>query len=114
MWRRGRESNPRIAVLQTATLPLGYPAIARGAKLSSAAKRCQRRQKWGDGVIECWSNEKRDTPKSSLHYSSAPLQEYFNAMTNPHIVTARRNQATSSLASLAKFAAVCIPRTVPS
>jgi hypothetical protein len=27
--RRGRESNPRIAVLQTATLPLGYPAIAR-------------------------------------------------------------------------------------
>src|SRR6266850_7938068 len=25
-WRRGRESNPRIAVLQTATLPLGYPA----------------------------------------------------------------------------------------
>ncbi len=24
--RRGRESNPRIAVLQTATLPLGYPA----------------------------------------------------------------------------------------
>jgi hypothetical protein len=26
--RRGRESNPRIAVLQTATLPLGYPAIA--------------------------------------------------------------------------------------
>ena len=26
--RRGRESNPRIAVLQTATLPLGYPAIS--------------------------------------------------------------------------------------
>ena len=26
MRRRGRESNPRIAVLQTATLPLGYPA----------------------------------------------------------------------------------------
>src|SRR4051794_3473172 len=24
--RRGRESNPRIAVLQTAALPLGYPA----------------------------------------------------------------------------------------
>src|SRR5438034_3345347 len=88
MWRRGRESNPRIAVLQTATLPLGYPAIARGAKLSSAAKRCQRRQKWGDGVTECWSNEKRDTPKSSLHYSSTPLQEYFNAVRNPHIVTA--------------------------
>src|SRR5438094_6616342 len=40
--RRGRESNPRIAVLQTATLPLGYPAIARGARLSSAAKRRQR------------------------------------------------------------------------
>jgi hypothetical protein len=27
--RRGRESNPRIAVLQTATLPLGYPAVVR-------------------------------------------------------------------------------------
>ena len=26
--RRGRESNPRIAVLQTAALPLGYPAAA--------------------------------------------------------------------------------------
>ena len=25
--RRGRESNPRIAVLQTAALPLGYPAV---------------------------------------------------------------------------------------
>jgi hypothetical protein len=27
--RRGRESNPRIAVLQTAALPLGYPADLR-------------------------------------------------------------------------------------
>jgi hypothetical protein len=27
--RRGRESNPRIAVLQTATLPLGYPAATQ-------------------------------------------------------------------------------------
>ena len=26
--RRGRESNPRIAVLQTAALPLGYPAVS--------------------------------------------------------------------------------------
>jgi hypothetical protein len=26
MWRRGRESNPRIEVLQTSALPLGYPA----------------------------------------------------------------------------------------
>jgi hypothetical protein len=25
-WRRGRESNPRIGVLQTPALPLGYPA----------------------------------------------------------------------------------------
>jgi hypothetical protein len=25
--RRGRESNPRIEVLQTPTLPLGYPAL---------------------------------------------------------------------------------------
>jgi hypothetical protein len=34
--RRGRESNPRIAVLQTATLPLGYPAILRKRKVSGA------------------------------------------------------------------------------
>ena len=44
--RRGRESNPRIAVLQTATLPLGYPAgCVRnernvGAHRVNAAKRC--------------------------------------------------------------------------
>jgi hypothetical protein len=34
--RRGRESNPRIAVLQTATLPLGYPAI--GARTDRNAR----------------------------------------------------------------------------
>ena len=28
-WRRGRESNPRIEVLQTSALPLGYPAGVR-------------------------------------------------------------------------------------
>src|SRR5438128_9119648 len=32
--RRGRESNPRIAVLQTATLPLGYPADFRERTIS--------------------------------------------------------------------------------
>jgi hypothetical protein len=32
--RRGRESNPRIAVLQTATLPLGYPAELRERTIS--------------------------------------------------------------------------------
>src|SRR5436190_10459382 len=40
--RRGRESNPRIAVLQTATLPLGYPAAFQQAELSSARADCQR------------------------------------------------------------------------
>jgi hypothetical protein len=36
--RRGRESNPRIAVLQTATLPLGYPAsCARADNIVVAA-----------------------------------------------------------------------------
>src|SRR6266496_3829464 len=45
LWRRGRESNPRIAVLQTATLPLGYPAICArnernvGAQRVNASKR---------------------------------------------------------------------------
>src|ERR1700739_3897557 len=32
--RRGRESNPRIEVLQTSALPLGYPA---GERISSIA-----------------------------------------------------------------------------
>src|SRR5207244_11159184 len=66
--RRGRESNPRIAVLQTATLPLGYPAIARGARLSSAAKRCQRAAE-----MECWSNERGplgDHSNYSIHSTS--------------------------------------------
>ena len=35
--RRGRESNPRIAVLQTATLPLGYPADMRAHNIVVAA-----------------------------------------------------------------------------
>src|ERR1043166_7103648 len=35
--RRGRESNPRIAVLQTATFPLGYPADLRERTISLAA-----------------------------------------------------------------------------
>jgi hypothetical protein len=34
--RRGRESNPRIAVLQTATLPLGYPADSEKRQTISA------------------------------------------------------------------------------
>ena len=42
-WRRGRESNPRIEVLQTPTLPLGYPAaISRERGDRSAAWSCQR------------------------------------------------------------------------
>src|SRR5262245_27821640 len=36
--RRGRESNPRIAVLQTATLPLGYPAIFHSETVVSPLK----------------------------------------------------------------------------
>jgi hypothetical protein len=52
--RRGRESNPRIAVLQTATLPLGYPAGRTGRKLSRfklAVSMCGRCL-WSDGVVE--------------------------------------------------------------
>jgi hypothetical protein len=39
LWRRGRESNPRIAVLQTATLPLGYPAICARNERNVGARR---------------------------------------------------------------------------
>ncbi len=38
--RRGRESNPRIEVLQTSALPLGYPAECE-SELSFGIKRCQ-------------------------------------------------------------------------
>ena len=40
--RRGRESNPRIEVLQTPTLPLGYPALEPRTESMSGASRCQR------------------------------------------------------------------------
>jgi hypothetical protein len=43
--RRGRESNPRIAVLQTATLPLGYPAVLRDPNYPDPMHRCQRKQR---------------------------------------------------------------------
>ena len=33
--RRGRESNPRIEVLQTPTLPLGYPAASANGRLGA-------------------------------------------------------------------------------
>ena len=46
-WRRGRESNPRIEVLQTPTLPLGYPAMPR-EQLSNVERECQRSRGGGD------------------------------------------------------------------
>ncbi len=42
--RRGRESNPRIAVLQTATLPLGYPAIIRQSEQYRYCGACIKRR----------------------------------------------------------------------
>jgi hypothetical protein len=36
IWRRGRESNPRIEVLQTPTLPLGYPAALANGRVGAA------------------------------------------------------------------------------
>jgi hypothetical protein len=39
--RRGRESNPLIAVLQTAAFPLGYPALWTRTQTMSGASRCQ-------------------------------------------------------------------------
>src|ERR1041385_4577605 len=40
--RRGRESNPRIEVLQTPTLPLGSPAIFGERETRSVRSFCQR------------------------------------------------------------------------
>jgi hypothetical protein len=53
--RRGRESNPRIAVLQTATLPLGYPADGvrneRNARHYSVSM-YHGMEQWSNGVME--------------------------------------------------------------
>ena len=42
-WRRRRESNPRMTVLQTIALPLGYSAIrmARGRVSKADGRVCQ-------------------------------------------------------------------------
>ena len=52
-WRRGRESNPRIEVLQTPTLPLGYPAIDGEPETRSGQSPCQcgGTSTWSDGPI---------------------------------------------------------------
>jgi hypothetical protein len=42
--RRGRESNPRIAVLQTATLPLGYPAGISASRQYRCSGACIKRR----------------------------------------------------------------------
>jgi hypothetical protein len=45
-WRRGRESNPRIEVLQTSALPLGYPAGERipSIALNSSVSTCKEKE----------------------------------------------------------------------
>ncbi len=56
MRRRGRESNPRIAVLQTATLPLGYPAgIERTQNILVSSASVNARSEL-EGVLKWWSN----------------------------------------------------------
>ena len=53
MRRRGRESNPRIAVLQTATLPLGYPAGMReDAKYPGLQVQVSMRESESEGVLK--------------------------------------------------------------
>src|SRR5438105_581612 len=50
MERRGRESNPRMEVLQTSALPLGYPAVAEvegNARLSCV------------NAMDCWREKVR-------------------------------------------------------
>ena len=54
-WRRGRESNPRIEVLQTPTLPLGYPAVLANGRVGAGdcgvnlpGPQCM--EKWSSGV----------------------------------------------------------------
>src|SRR5204862_3262349 len=64
----------RIEVLQTPTLPLGYPAIDGEPESRSAESPCQRGgQAQTNGVMECWSvgglNHYPTTP--ILHHSTA-------------------------------------------
>jgi hypothetical protein len=63
--RRGRESNPRIAVLQTATLPLGYPAdgashqgngCLHSVNATWRAAPLGVMEWWSNGVMGWWSN----------------------------------------------------------
>src|SRR5512132_677484 len=71
--RRGRESNPRIAVLQTATLPLGYPADLRERTISLWRR-----------LYQALSIERQVFAATT---ASAPGQR-FNASANPIIVSA--------------------------
>src|SRR5437588_8631985 len=69
--RRGRESNPRIAVLQTATLPLGYPAGINERGISDVRRCCQRgsrMERWSSGG---WINE---IARRCDHYSMTPTK----------------------------------------
>src|SRR5207248_8105524 len=71
--RRGRESNPRIAVLQTATLPLGYPADLRERTISLSRR--------------LYQAPSVETELFAATTASARGQR-FNASTNPVIVSA--------------------------
>ena len=70
--RRGRESNPRIAVLQTATLPLGYPAELRERTISLYRR-----------LYQAPSVDTKVLPRQRRL-----LRHRFNASTNPIIVPA--------------------------
>jgi hypothetical protein len=71
--RRGRESNPRIAVLQTATLPLGYPADLRERTISLWRR-----------LYQALSIERQVFAATTASASG----QRFNASANPVIVSA--------------------------
>ena len=71
--RRGRESNPRIAVLQTATLPLGYPADLRERTISLSRRLYQAPSIEGQAFAST---------------TASAFGQRFNASANPVIVSA--------------------------
>lgn len=125
--RRGRESNPRIAVLQTATLPLGYPANGRQRRCGApdcqsvdAPPRCARASS-GDlfpgrcrGVCPCrarFSISHAETCETSRRAKRAGLPQAQQVRQSVHAVRLRQPRSHLRLRARAEVKAACSRRS---